>query len=97
MVPKLFYKNVPESLYIENWGITLPMVTLCVTNFVHLITLTFQCDFKCRTCLAKYDHRNLIREESSNTMTWYEKKTDRKTARRFLRTNKKSPFGSTVN
>jgi len=69
MVPKLFYKNVPESLYIENWGITLPMVTLCVTNFVHLITLTFQCDFKCRTCLAKYDHRNLIREESSNTMT----------------------------
>ena len=20
MVPELFYKNVPESLYVENWG-----------------------------------------------------------------------------
>jgi len=27
MVPKLLYKDVPDSLYVENMGTTLPMVT----------------------------------------------------------------------
>jgi len=27
MVPELFYKHVPESLYIENLGTILPTVT----------------------------------------------------------------------
>jgi len=36
----------------------------------------FQCDFKCKTCLIKYDHRNLICEESSYITTLYEEKTD---------------------
>jgi len=90
MVAELFHKNVPESLCTENWGTLLLRVTWCVTNFVHLDTLTFQCDFKFKTCLARYDHRNLIYEESSYTMTWYEVKTDLKRAWRFLRTNKNS-------
>jgi len=41
MVPELFCKNVPESLYVENMGTMLPMVTWCVTNFGHFITLYF--------------------------------------------------------
>jgi len=65
MMPELFYKNIPESLYIENWS-TIPY--LVCDKFVHLTTLTFQCDFKCKTCLAKYDHWSLICEESSHTM-----------------------------
>ena len=48
--------------------------------------------FKCKTCLAKYDLVNLICEEFSYTMTWYEEKTDLKRAWRFLRTNKNSPL-----
>jgi len=34
---------------------------LSVTNFMHLTTQTLQCDFKCKTCLVKYeyDHRSL--------------------------------------
>jgi len=87
-VPELFYKNGPESLYIENWGTMPPIFTWCVTNFGHLTALTFQCDFKCKTCLAKHEHRNLICEEPPNTMTWYEEKTDLTRGWRFLHTNK---------
>ena len=92
MVPKLLYKDVPDSLYIENMGTTLPMVTWCVTNVGHLTALTFQCNFKCKTCLAKYDHRKLMCEQSSYTMTWYEEKTNLQRAWRFLSTNKDSPI-----
>ena len=47
----------------------LPTVSWCATNFGHITILIFQCDFKCKTCLAKSDHRNLMCEESSYTMT----------------------------
>jgi len=36
MVPELFYKDVSESLYIENWGTISPRVAWIVTNFVYL-------------------------------------------------------------
>jgi len=58
---------------------------LMCNNFGHLTKFIFQCNFKCKTYLARYHHQYLICEESSHTMTWYEKK-------RFLRTNKKFPF-----
>jgi len=66
MVPELFYKNVPESL--ANMDTILPMATGCGANFGHLTTLTFQCNFKCKSYLVRYDHRNLICEESSYSM-----------------------------
>ena len=47
MVPGLFYKNFPESLYKRYKGTILPMA---VANFGHLTKLTFQCNFKCKTC-----------------------------------------------
>jgi len=34
---------------------------------MHLTALTSQCYFKWKTCVAKYDHRNLICEEFSYT------------------------------
>ena len=40
-----------------------------LTDFGHFATLIFQYAFKCKRCLAKYDHRYLICEESSYTMT----------------------------
>ena len=43
------------------------------TSFGQLTKLTFQCNFKCKTYLARYDHRYLICKESSYTMTLYEK------------------------
>ena len=46
----------------------------CVANFGLLATLIFQCDNKCKTCLAKYDLGNLICEDSFYTMTWCEEK-----------------------
>ena len=73
-------------------GAILPSVTWCVANFVHSTTLTFQCDFKCKIFLAKCDLGNLMCEESSYTVTWYEEKTDLKCAWRFLRANKNSPL-----
>jgi len=90
MLPKLFYKNIPESLNIQNWGTILPRATWCVTNFWHHNTLAFQCNCKCKTCLAKYDLGNLRCEESSYTMTWYEEKKDLNRALSILRTNKNS-------
>jgi len=95
-VPELFHKNIPESLYTANMGTIPTMVTWCVSNFGHITTLTFQCDFKCKTCLARYDHRYLICEESSYTITLYEEKTDLTRAWRFICTNKKNLFGGTV-
>ena len=89
---RVILQKYPESIYIGNMSTIQLMVTWCVTNFGPFTTLTFQYDFKCKTCLAKYDHWNLICEESSYTMTWYEEKTDLKCAWRFLRTNKKSHF-----
>jgi len=80
---ELFCKNVHARLYIENMGTILPRVTWCVTNFGYLTTLAFQCDFKCKTCLAKYDVGNIMCEESSYTMTWYEEETDLKRAWHF--------------
>ena len=65
-------------------------VSWFVGNLWHLAILTFQCDFKFKICLAKYDHRNLICEDvksSFTSMTWFEEKTDLKRACRFLRTN----------
>jgi len=97
MVPELFYKNVSESLYIENMGKVLAVVPWCVINFGHFTTLIYQCYFKYKTCLAKCDHRNLMCEESSCTITWCEEKTHLNHAWRFLRTNKiplqKYPLG----
>ena len=92
MMPELFCKNVPESLYIENMGTMLPMVTWWVIKFGHLTTLILQC--------AKRGWPDMTTEtlyvEYSYTMTWYEEKTDLTRAWRFLRTNKsypqKSPF-----
>jgi len=72
MVPELFHKDVSESPYTGCMGTMLPMVTWCLANFGHLTMLTFQCYFKCKTYLTRY--RYLIREESSCTITWYEKK-----------------------
>jgi len=84
-------------------GVILPGVSWCVINFVNLTTLTFQCDFKCKTCLANmtFDHRNLIREESSYTMTWYEEKNGSQTPMTFSKhkhklPSKNFPFGGTV-
>jgi len=57
MVKELFHKNVPENPQIDNWGTILPRVIWCVANFVHSTTLTFQCDFKCKT-LAPHDLEN---------------------------------------
>jgi len=74
MVPELFHKFFPENLYIGYRGTILPMVTSCVPNSGYLNKLTFPCNFKCKTCLARYNHRYLICEASSYTMTLYEKK-----------------------
>jgi len=93
MVSELFCKNDPESLYRGYKGTIPPMVTWYVSNFGHLTKSTFQCKFKCKTYLARYDHRYLICKESSYTMTLYEK-TDLTPALRFLRKNKKSPIKS---
>ena len=67
-------------------GTTLPRVTGCVDNFGHFTNLTFQCKFKFKSCLARYDHHYHICEESSNTMAWSEN-MDLTFAWRFLRTN----------
>jgi len=61
MMPESFFENVPESLYKGCNG-------YYVDNFGHYSKLTFQCNFKCKTCLAKYDHLYLICDKSSNTM-----------------------------
>jgi len=39
-VPELFSKNIPESVYTENWGTILPLVTWCATNFGHFTAFT---------------------------------------------------------
>jgi len=88
MVPELVYKNVPESLYIENMGIMLPRVSWCVKNFGHFTTL-FQCDLRCKMCLAKYNHRYLICVKSLPT-PWLNMRI--KLAWPFLSTNKNSPL-----
>jgi len=64
----------------------------CVGNFGYVTKLTFQCNFKSKTCLARYDHRYLMCEASSYTMTLYERKTVLTHTWHFLRTNKKSPL-----
>ena len=71
MVPDLFNKNVPEILYI---GTMLPVVTWCVANFGHLSKSTFQCNFKCKTYLARYDHPYLIFVKSLPTPSLYMEK-----------------------
>ena len=72
MVLELFYKNVPGSLYVENWDTLVyypvPRVTWRVANFVHLTALTVQCGFQNKTRLAKYELGKLILEESSYTV-----------------------------
>jgi len=68
MVPELYYENVPESLYARMYGYyTTQGYLMCRQK------LTFHCNFKCKICLARYDHQYLICEESSNTMTRSEK------------------------
>jgi len=75
------------------WKLIIPTrVTWCVRNFVHFTNITFQWDFNCKMCLAKYDHRNLVCEESSYTMTPYDEKTVLKCAWRFVRIIKNSPM-----
>jgi len=69
MVPELFHRNVAESVYVGYMVTVLPKVTWCVDNFGHLTKLTLQCNFKCKTCLARYDHQYLKCGESPNTMT----------------------------
>ena len=64
---------------------------LICNKFCAPYAFTFQWHFKSKMCLAKYDHRNLICEESSYTMTWYEEKVNLKRAWRFLRPNKNPP------
>ena len=72
---RIILQKCPWKLIYRKLGtIVLPRVTWCVANFLHLITLTFQCAFKCKTCLVKYDLGNVICEEPSYTMTWYERK-----------------------
>jgi len=69
-IPPCGDENFPWKPIYGKHGITLPRVTWCAANFRHLTTLTFQCDLKCKTCLAKYDLRNLIHvKEYSYTMT----------------------------
>jgi len=96
-----FTKMYMKANNIENWDTVIPRVTWCVANFVHPTTLTFRCDFKCTTFLAKCDIGNLVCTKNSYTMTWHEEKTDLKCAWHFLRRNKNSPrekqlFGGTV-
>jgi len=62
MVPELFYKNVPESLM----RFILKIVVLyypwqgylMCSKFWAPYYLNLQCDFQCKTCLAKYDLGN---------------------------------------
>jgi len=68
MVPELFCKNVPVSLYRGYRGNIPPMVTWYVSNFGHLTKATFQCNFKYKTYLARYDHRCLICKEPCYAM-----------------------------
>jgi len=73
MVPELFYENVPESLTSFIWTIVVLYYPwqgyLMCSKFWNLTLLTFQCDFQCKMCLAKYDLGKLICEESSCTLT----------------------------
>ena len=75
MVLELFSKNVPESLC-RGMGTMPPVVTWYVPNFGRLTKLTFRCNFNCKTYLARYDHRYLICEEPSYTMTFYGNKNE---------------------
>jgi len=47
---------------------------LMCNTFWALTTFIFQCDFKCKTCLARYDHQYLMCEESCYTMLAMKKK-----------------------
>ena len=87
----ILYK-CPWKPICRNMDTILPLFICCVTKFDRPTALIFQCKFKCRMFLAKYYHRNVICEESSCTMTWYEEKTDVKRAWCILRTVKNSPL-----
>jgi len=87
MVPELLYKNVPESLYVENMGTMLSMVAWCIPNFS---TLIFQYDEKCKKRVWPNVTTETLCKGSSYTMTWCEEKTELNRAWRFLRTNKNS-------
>ena len=83
--PELFYKNVPESIYIGCSGTILNRVTWCVANLGNLSKLNLSMQFWGRNLFAQiwppdmkrvFQHHDLI----------YKKKTDLTSAWRFLRT-----------
>jgi len=80
-----------KPVHIGNMGTILHMVTRCAANFGLLTIQIFHCDFKCKTNLAKYDHRYLTCEVFlHHDLMW--RNTDLAGAGLFLRANKKSPL-----
>ena len=96
---RVIFKKCPWKLIYRVYGYYTTQWYLMCRQFWTLLKLTFQSNFKCKTCLARYDHLYLVFDEFSKTShvmsfpTW-SKKTDLTRAWRFRLTNKKSPLKS---
>ena len=79
----IFRKCPWKPIHRVYWVLCYPGYLIC-TQFWHYSKITFQCNFKCKTCLARYDHLCLICGKSSNTMAWPEKKSRSNTCMTFM-------------